>query len=90
MYNLSVDEISMVDGGGDGAGALVTEALKRIVAEEVVRAGLSYMNNLLGGNNNYNDNSGVGIGTNQSYGGYGQDSGGGMMQAGGSKGRHGF
>ena len=38
---------------------------------------------------NYGNNSGVGTGTNQSYGGNGLDTGGGMMQAGGSRGGYG-
>ncbi|KGY11882.1 hypothetical protein NM22_11355 [Vibrio tubiashii] len=88
MYNLSVDEISMVDGGGDGSKSdgFIKSSLKGFIFER----GLGYINDFLGGNNNYSDNSGVGIGTNQSYGAYGLDSGGGMMQAGGSRGGYGY
>ncbi|HIF9343742.1 TPA: hypothetical protein ACX6RU_003882 [Photobacterium damselae] len=88
MYNLNTEEIMMVDGGGDGGA--IKNGIKGYIVGEVIGAGLSSINNFLGGNNNYSNNSGVGTGTNQSYGGYGLDSGGGMMQAGGSRGGYGY
>ncbi|MEZ8297180.1 hypothetical protein AB6D11_25570 [Vibrio splendidus] len=84
MYNLNTDEILMVDGGGDGG-----RFVGGLIASEIFGAGLGWVNNALGGNNNYSNNAGVGTGTNQNYGGYGLDSGGGMMQAGGSRGGYG-
>lgn len=86
MYNLNANEILMVDGGGDGGklGAVLGAAKK--VGSWI---GGNALWSTLTSNGNYSNNSGVGTGTNQSYGGYGQDTGGGMMQAGGSKGGHG-
>ncbi|MCG9694629.1 hypothetical protein L1D55_23375 [Vibrio sp. Isolate22] len=89
MYNLNTEEILMVDGGGDG-GSFIKTSIQGYIAGEVIGAGLGYLNNALGGNNNYSNNSGVSTGTNQNYGGYGLDSGGGMMQAGGSRGGYGY
>lgn len=76
MYNLSVDEISMVNGGGDGGniGDFIKTGVKGLIAEEIIGAGLGFVNDALGWNNDYSNNSGVGIGTNQNYGGYGLNS----------------
>lgn len=91
MYNLSIDEISMVDGGGDGGNSSRSKKMiKQTISGAILEFGLGYINNALGGNNDYNNSSGIGIGTNQNYGGYGLDSGGGMMQAGGSRGGYGY
>ncbi|RYU67978.1 hypothetical protein ERW51_17110 [Aliivibrio finisterrensis] len=86
----------MVDGGGDGnsnsngthyASGLVGIAIGTAIGARHPLLGIAYsIANLQG---NYSNNNGVGTGTNQSYGGYGRDTGGGMMQAGGSRGGYG-
>ncbi|MGV3000826.1 hypothetical protein [Vibrio sp.] len=95
MYNLNTEEICLVDGGGDGnenssnwgSGFLnigIGLALSRV--HPVL--GIAYSIGSIQGS--YSNNSGVGTGTNQNYGGNGLDSGGGMMQAGGSRGGYGY
>ncbi|MFA1562499.1 hypothetical protein [Aliivibrio fischeri] len=94
MYNLNASEILMVDGGGDGnsngkhyASGLVDIGIGAAIGLRNPLLGLAYaVANLQG---NYSNNNGVGTGTNQSYGGYGRDTGGGMMQAEGSRGGYG-
>lgn len=75
MYNLSIDEISMVDGGGDGAGKLIWNGVKFVasnMAWEALTQSQSYSNN---------PNR---TGTNQAYGAQGRDTGGCTMQSGGA------
>lgn len=73
MYNLNVDEISMVD--GDGAGKLIWNSVK-FVASNMAWGALtesqSYSNNL--------NRTGI----NQAYGDQGRDTGGCTMQSGGA------
>lgn len=103
MYNLSIDEISMVDGGGDGNSVVgggnghIAQTVCGFVGVAVTSRAGPYagalavgMCNAATSSGSYGNNSGVGTGTNQSYGGNGLDSGGGMMQAGGSRGGYGY
>jgi hypothetical protein len=75
MYNLSVDEISMVDGGGDGAAKVAWEAAKWVGGNLAWSA--------LTNSSNYNNNPSR-TGSNQSYGSQGRDTGGCTMQSGGA------
>ncbi|EKO3570932.1 hypothetical protein M3923_000622 [Vibrio metschnikovii] len=75
MYNLSVEEISMVDGGGDGAVQIAINIAKwvggNLAWQELTRSH-SYTNNP------------ARTGSNQSYGSQGRDTGGCTMQSGGA------
>lgn len=76
MYNLNTNEILLVDGGGDGG------SLKGKIAKEVIKSiGSDYLINSFG-RGNYNNHSGIGIGTSQTYGRNGLSVGGQMMGAG--------
>ncbi|WP_407531909.1 hypothetical protein [Vibrio parahaemolyticus] len=95
MFNLTNDEIVMVDGGGDGnsngntyGGQLTNIGVGLLVSRVHPALGIAYSVGTMQGS--YGNNSGVHTGTNQNYGRYGLDSGGGMMQAGGSRGGWGY
>lgn len=75
MYNLSVDEICLVDGGGDGAGKLIWEGAKW-VAGNVAWGALT--------NSHTYTNNPARTGSNQTYGAQGRDTGGCTMQSGGA------
>ncbi|SKA44690.1 hypothetical protein [Photobacterium toruni] len=90
MYNLSVDEISIVDGGGDG-GFIQNAIYGGIAAGAGYYAGAAFgpigvivVGGIAAGmntNSSYS-NAGVGTGTSQTYGGNGLSVGGQMMGAG--------
>ncbi|MBD1573100.1 hypothetical protein HC725_07380 [Vibrio sp. S17_S38] len=75
MYNLSVDEICLVDGGGDGAGKLIWEGTKWVAGNLAWGA--------LTNSHTYTNNP-ARTGSNQTYGAQGRDTGGCTMQSGGA------
>ncbi len=83
MYNLNANEILMVDGGGDGG---VATSYRIINANDIKNFGQWIASNsawsaISGNRGNFSNNSGVGTGTSQSYGGSGLSVGGQMMGA---------